>query len=241
RMGAVLPDLLLMVAARDFEPAAELRLHFDVRTAHSLVAALAALKVCTPQIVLIAEDVPDAPALTLLRALIHVWHGPYVLLADDLDTAEEIIALEAGFDDVWRASIDQRLALARARVLLRRSARAADASLGSLHAFGIALDRARRVVAFQQRELTLSPREADVLATLLRQTGRVVERSAFAAGSASISPASVDMAVARLRRRLAALDARHVSIEPVRGRGYCMRLREAAAARPAVQALRGRG
>ena len=165
-----------------------------------------------------------------------------MLLADARrEIAEDIISLEAGFDDVWQQNIDPRLALARARVLLRRWTHATDASLGSLHAFGIALDRTRRTLAFRQRELMLAPREADVLAVLLRHTGRVVERSAFAAAGVAVSPAAVDVTVARLRQRLATLGAQHVRIEPIRGRGYCLRMRETAAAASGVNALRRRG
>ena len=45
----------------------------------------------------IADDLPEARALTLLRALVPLWQGPYVLLADARrEVAEDIIALEAG-------------------------------------------------------------------------------------------------------------------------------------------------
>jgi len=232
-MSAAMQDTVLMVVAGEFEPAIELRQRFDVRIAQSLADAVDTLRSCTPQIVLIADDVPGVTAPTLLRELLSMWHGPYVLIADTrADVAEQILALEAGFDDIWMPAIDPRLALARARVLLRRSTRAADAILGSMHAFGIALDRARRVVSFQQREVPLSPREAEVLTALLRHPGRVVERSVFGAVGNPLTPAAVDVTVARLRQRLTALEARHVRIEPVRGRGYCLRLR--AVSPPAV-------
>jgi two-component system KDP operon response regulator KdpE len=240
-MSAAMQDAVLMVVAGEFEPVIDLRQRFDVRIARSLAGAVDVLRSCSPQIVLIADDVPGAPAPTLLRELLSVWHGPYVLVAATrADVAEEILALEAGFDDIWTPAIDPRLALARARVLLRRSTRAADAVLGSMHAFGIALDRARRVASFQQREIALSPREAEVLTALLRHPGRVVERSVFGAVGAPLSPAAVDVTVARLRQRLTALEARHVRIEPVRGRGYCLRLR-AASPPMARQALRRPG
>ena len=241
-MSARPHDTVLMLWTGGFEWANELGQRFELKQARSLNSALAFLKSETPQIVLIADDLPEARALTLLRALVPLWQGPYVLLADaSREVAEDIISLEAGFDDVWQQNIDPRLALARARVLLRRWTHAADASLGSLHAFGIALDRTRRTLAFQQRELMLAPREANVLAVLLRHTGRVVERSAFAAAGVAVSPAAVDVTVARLRQRLAVLGAQHVRIEPVRGRGYCLRLRETAAAASGINALRRRG
>ena len=152
-------DTVLMLSTGGFEWAIELGQRFELKQVRSLNSALALLKAETPQIVLIADDLPEARALTLLRALVPLWQGPYVLLADARrEIAEDIISLEAGFDDVWQQNIDPRLALARARVLLRRWTHVADASLGSLHAFGIALDRTRRVLAFQQRELMVAPR-----------------------------------------------------------------------------------
>ena len=91
----------------------------------SLDSAHAFLKAETPEIVLIADDLPEARALTLLRALVPLWQGPYVPPAEHAARiAEDIISAQAGFDDVWQRSIDPRLALARARVLLRRSTHA---------------------------------------------------------------------------------------------------------------------
>ena len=107
--------------------------------------------------------------------------------------------------------------------------------------FGLALDRTRRVLVFQQRELMLSPREADVLAVLLRHTGRVVERSAFAAAGGPVSASAVDVTVARLRQKLAAVGAQHVRVEPVRGRGYCLRMRMLPPVASGGEALRRRG
>jgi len=241
-MSARAHDTVLVLSSSGFGPARELGQRFELKQARSLSSALALLKAESPQIVLVADDLPEARALTLLRALVPLWQGPYVLLADaQRDVAEDIIALEAGFDDVWQHTMDPRLALARARVLLRRWTHAADASLGPLHAFGLALDRTRRVLVFQQRELMLSPREADVLAVLLRHTGRVVERSAFAAAGVPVSASAVDVTVARLRQKLAAVGAQHVRVEPVRGRGYCLRMRMLPPVASGGEALRRRG
>ena len=90
-----------MLSSSGFGPARELGQRFELKQARSLSSALTLLKAESPQIVLVADDLPEARALTLLRALVPLWQGPYVLLADaQRDVAEDIIALEAGFDDV---------------------------------------------------------------------------------------------------------------------------------------------
>src|SRR4029434_4933636 len=153
RMSARPHDTVLMLSTGGLEWANELGQRFELKQVRSLKSALALLKCETPQIVLIADDLPEARALTLLRALVPLWQGPHVLLADARrELAADITPLEAGFDDVWQQSIDPRLALARARVLLRRWTHAADVSLGSLHAFGIALDPTRAGVGLQHAE-----------------------------------------------------------------------------------------
>lgn len=58
-----------------------------------------------------------------------------------------------------------------------------------------------------------------ILATLMRQPGRVVSAHQVAAGASSLAPRNVRGAVSRLRSRLGE-DARLPRIEAVRGIGY---------------------
>ncbi len=212
------------------EPAlAQLQLRYAVLHAHEIGPALHVLREQCPRLVLIADDLPDARALTLLRGFVPLWPGPYVLLADARhDIGEQIVALESGFDDVWTASLDARLVVARARALIRRPVRTSELAPDALQVHGLVIDRTRRVLSYREREVALSPREADVLTVLMQHGGRIVERPDFRVAdsiASQITPAAVDLVVFRLRQRLEAVAANHVSIVVARGRGYALRLR----------------
>lgn len=223
------PQLVLLVRAplaRAGEAALDgLRQRFSVHEAGSTDAALNALREHSPRLVLLADDLPDARALTLLRGFTPLWHGPYVCLVGDRDdVAEQIVALEAGFDDVWTSAMDPRLAVARARALIRRPVRTDDPWPDAVAAFGLVLDRTRRLLSYEQNETLLSPREVEVLGALVQRRGQVVERSDLNSPEAApVSPSAVDFVVFRLRQRLSDVRASHVVIASVRGHGYALR------------------
>src|SRR4029450_12994423 len=100
RMSARPHDTVLMLSTGGLEWANELGRRFELKQVRSLKSALALLQCETPPIVLIAADLREARARPLLRALVPLWQGPYVLRADARrEIAEDIISLEAGFDD----------------------------------------------------------------------------------------------------------------------------------------------
>ncbi len=208
---------------------AEVRQRFVVAEAGTIDSALEMLREHCPSLVVLADDLPDARALTLLRGFTPLWRGPYVLLADRRhDIAEQIVALEAGFDDVWLPTMDARLALARARALVRRPVRIPDPAPDAVAAYGLVLDRTRRVLSYNDWQVALSPREVDVLTVLMQRRGQVVERSGFRVPDSidpQVSPSAVDVVVFRLRQRLAEVGAPHVGIAASRGSGYALRPR----------------
>jgi two-component system, OmpR family, response regulator len=135
----------------------------------------------------------------------------------DLDEAE---GLDAGADDYLRKPFSFPVLVARVHALLRRAA------LGDpppLTAGDLRLDvRARR--AFRDdREVSLSAREFDLLAHLVRRSGQVVSKREILAGvwddDFTGDPNVVEVYVARLRRKLDGSSDRP-RIETVRGAGY---------------------
>jgi DNA-binding response OmpR family regulator len=227
-----LPQTVLLVrapTARVGEAVlASLRQRFAIEEVGTIDLAIEVLRERCLGLVLLADDLADARALTLLRGFTPLWRGAYVLLADERhDVAEQIVALEAGFDDVWPPTMDPRLAVARARALVRRPVRSADPAPDAVEAYGLVFDRTRRVLSYNDRDVSLSPRESDVLTVLMQHRGKVVERSDFHVPDSlapQVSPSAVDLLVFRLRQRLGAVGAAHVGISSARGRGYALRL-----------------
>ena len=138
--------------------------------------------------------------------------------------ADRIRGLDTGADDYLVKPFDFGELLARVRALQRRP-RGVDAPV--LQRANLSLDPLTRVVAVDDRELSLTATEYLILEVLVRRAPAVVDRKAIAehAWADETDPLgsnAIDVQLSRLRAKL--LDAR-VRIITVRGAGY--RLEEA--------------
>jgi DNA-binding response OmpR family regulator len=137
----------------------------------------------------------------------------------DLDEAE---ALDTGADDFLSKPFSFAVLVARVRALLRRApGRAvAPATVGDLR-----VDPACRRAWRGDHELTLTAREFDVLALLVRRAGEVLSKAQILAAvwdsDFEGDPNIVEVYVRRLRRKVDEPFGRR-SIETVRGAGYRM-------------------
>ena len=135
----------------------------------------------------------------------------------DLDEAQ---GLDTGADDYLRKPFSFAVLVARVHALLRRAA------LGEpppLTAGDLRLDLRERRVFRGDEELSLTAREFDLLAHLVRRSGQVVSKQEILAGvwddEFAGDPNVVEVYVARLRRKLDG-DSGGSRIETVRGVGY---------------------
>lgn len=148
---------------------------------------------------------------------------PLLVLAAAADVVDEIVALELGADDLLAGDVADRLVLARARALLRRSRRDdAPARVRPAEAAGWRLDPLSRLATSPNgRGVVLPPGHATVLHLFLSRPEAVFtcEEGARAIGAGPQGAASFRTTVCRLRQKLDALgDGR--PIETVRGVGY---------------------
>jgi DNA-binding response OmpR family regulator len=118
---------------------------------------------------------------------------------------------------------------ARVRALLRRGR--GTAGVAPIRLGRLSLRGDETVPRLDDAPLELSPREAGVLAILLRRAGRVVgkpvvlqELSAADPSAMDLSDAAVEVMVHRLRRKL---EGSGTEIHTVRGFGYLLRARDA--------------
>jgi two-component system, OmpR family, response regulator len=135
----------------------------------------------------------------------------------ELDEAE---GLDTGADDYLRKPFAFPVLVARVHALLRRAALGAPPPLT---AGDIRLDLPARRVFVGSDEVSLSAREFDLLAHLVRRAGQVVSKRAIldAVGDDDFTgdPNVVEVYVARLRRKLDGTSGAP-AIETVRGVGY---------------------
>jgi two-component system, OmpR family, response regulator MprA len=191
---------------------------YAVETAADGGAALAAVERSTPDLVVLDVSMPGVGGLSVSRRLRAKGLAVPVLLLTARDSVPDRVAgLDAGADDYLVKPFATEELLARVRALLRRGKAPEE-----LLAFGdLTLDPATRSGQRGEIALTLSEREADLLALLLRNARRVVPREQAVAeiwqGDASANV--VDRYVSNLRRKL----GEPPLIETVRGVGFIIR------------------
>jgi two-component system response regulator MprA len=177
--------------------------------------ALAAVERSTPDLVVLDVGLPGVDGLSVSRRLRAKGLSVPVLLLTARDSVPDRVAgLDAGADDYLVKPFATEELLARVRALLRRGK-----SPEELLAFAdLTLDPATRSAHRGGRAVSLSEREADLLALLLRNARRVVTReqaiNELWQGDATANV--VDRYVSNLRRKLGEPPV----IETVRGVGF---------------------
>jgi DNA-binding response OmpR family regulator len=196
---------------------------FTVDAVETVDAALAALDTATYSLILLDLSLPGGDGTDILRAVRRRGQGIPVLVATArADVMQRVHTLNQGADDylVKPFSLDELLA--RVRALLRRPSQLAETVLT---AGNIALDTNSLTLTVAHGLVEMPRRELGVLATLLRQRGRLVTKQqltdAIYSFDDEVTPNAVEAVVSRLRRRLEAHGAT-ISVTAMRGLGYIL-------------------
>ena len=137
---------------------------------------------------------------------------------------DRVTGLDAGADDYLVKPFDFGELLARVRALQRRP-RGVDAPI--IVRGQLALDPVRRTVTSNERDVSLTPTEYNILEILMRRSPAVVDRKAIAEHAwrdetDPLGSNAIDVQLSRLRAKI---PTARVRIVTVRGAGY--RLEEA--------------
>lgn len=166
---------------------------------------------------------PDRDGLEVLRqARVRGVQTPVLMLTARAAVDDRVIGLEAGADDYLAKPFAFVELLARCRALLRRPL----LGTGNLLSCGdLQLDTRARVAVRAGQEISLTPREVDMLEYLLRYQGQIVtremlERDVWKQTHRFTSLDNViDVQLMRLRKKVDA-DGAEKLIHTLRGLGY---------------------
>ena len=177
-----------------------------------------------PEAVLLDVMLPDANGFDVCRR----WRAAFptlgiVMLTARGDPMDRVLGLEIGADDYLPKPFEPRELVARVRALLRRQA-PGRADVPQLRFEGLTIDLLKREVLAGTRAVTLTSVEYKLLIALARTPGKPLSRAQLSAAvqSGGYKPLdrTVDVQVARLRRKLSEAAPGNEWIDTVRGEGY---------------------
>jgi two-component system KDP operon response regulator KdpE len=161
-----------------------------------------------PDMILLDLGLPDGDGTAIIRRVRREATTPILVLSARGAEPDKVAALEAGADDYVTKPFGLAELRARVAALLRRTAGpAADAS-GTIRHGPLTMDLSRRVASVNGKPLDLTPREYELLRTMLSQPGRLLTKARLLRAVWGTAYADeghyLHVYVSRLRRKLAA-------------------------------------
>ena len=150
---------------------------YQAKVFHGGYEALANLDDDRPDLVLLDLAMPDREGLEVARLIRQRSTVPIIILSLRSETAAKLAALDLGADDYITKPFRVDELLARVPAVLRRIYRAGAPPAISNHAYrsgGLMIDLDGMKVTSHRRNVSLTPREWDMLRTLLNNVGRVI-------------------------------------------------------------------
>jgi len=203
---------------------------YDVESAHTGPEGLDKAQAGHYQAILLDVMLPGMDGFEVLKQLRRTSEVPVLMLTARGEEADRIVGLEIGADDYLPKTFSTRELLARLRAVTRRASRpttdAKPESEPEVVVGGLRVNPATRVALLDDRALTLTPVEFDLLAALARARGRVKSREQLLEEirdrNYDVFDRSIDVHISTLRRKLGddAKEPRY--IRTVRSAGYML-------------------
>ena len=184
---------------------------------------------CDPDVILLDVMLPEMDGFEVCRTLRAEGNNvPIIMITAREEETDKVFGLELGADDYITKPFSMRELLARVRTNMRRAAAMAPAAPeepgDQIRAKDITIDRTRRAVYKNGKELELTQREYELIKFLAENPGRVMSREELMGSVWQYDYfgdlRAVDVAVRRLREKLEDNPSEPVYVMTKRGAGY---------------------
>jgi DNA-binding response OmpR family regulator len=184
-----------------------------------------------PDLVLLDLNLPGEDGLSLTRWLRAHYDVPIIMVTGAGEVVDRVVGLELGADDYLAKPFDPRELRARLKSVLRRTKeRPAAAAAGGAAPRRVKVGRCTLDLETHQltdaagAELPITGMEFDLLRVFVEHANRVLSRDQLLTLTRNREwepfDRSIDIRIARLRRKLEADPAKPAVIRTVRGAGY---------------------
>ncbi|MEY4590957.1 MAG: hypothetical protein RL497_3033 [Pseudomonadota bacterium] len=189
-----------------------------------LDTAWAAMRQMPYQALVLDRGLPDGEGLSLLKRMQGAGLSiPCLVLTARDALHDRVEGLDAGADDYLPKPFAMDEMVARVKALLRRPAE--SVALEPSHG-DVQIKPGSSFMCCGEESVTLAPAELQIMLLLVRKKGDVVRHSALEAAawglSEAVTPNALDVALHRLRRKLAAIGS-SMFIVNLRNLGYALR------------------
>ncbi|MGN6030468.1 MAG: winged helix-turn-helix domain-containing protein [Thermomicrobiales bacterium] len=224
----------------------------EVAQAMTGTEALAMARQLDPDVIVLDVMLPEMTGYEVCRAVREFSAVPILLLSARGEEIDRVVGLEIGADDYLTKPFAMRELVARVRAMLRRTRMvkalatraddpaapevvdgAAMTAIADLPASDarpaasagpVEIDHPRRVARVRGTEVTLTSKEFDLLAYLVRHPGIVLSREALLREvwgyQHRVDTRTVDVHIRWLRQKIEEYPSEPVLIMTVRGHGY---------------------
>jgi len=198
---------------------------YVVTTVGSMREALTEVNRSAFDLIVLDRVLPDGDGMEACRRIRDRYQTPIIMLTAKRELVDRIEGLETGADDYMVKPFDVEELVARVRAQLRRSQELAGQERADKIALGrIVIDPDSRDAFVDGRNVSLTPKEFEMLELLARRRGRVVSRDEILENLWEDETPESDKIVAvyirRLRKKLEADPDAPEHILTVRGFGY---------------------
>ena len=196
---------------------------FEVTVVGDGSAALASVRGDRPDLVVLDLGLPGMDGLDVARELRRTSTMPIVMLTARGEESDRIVGLELGADDYLVKPFSPKELVARVRAVLRRTSGAAVGA-AVLRAGDVEVDVPKMRARVGGQPVELTPTEFQLLATFVREPGRVFTRGQLLDALHGVTIDSyeraVDAHIKNLRRKIEPEVGRPTHVLTVHGVGY---------------------
>ena len=181
------------------------RAGFKVTTASNGADALAIARNRQPDLVVLDLGLPKLDGLDVTKALRKYSNVPIIMLTARVDESDKLVGLELGADDYLTKPFSPRELVARVRAVFRRT-EIGPGRTDVIRASNVTMDIPRMQARVDDRSIELTSTEFELLATMMRQPGRVFTRGqlldAIRGEEVESFERAIDAHIKNLRRKL---------------------------------------
>lgn len=202
---------------------------FRVLEAADGYAALDAVSIETPDLILLDLMLPGVDGLTITRSIRQTSPEdrkdvPIIMLTAKGETSDRIRGLDLGADDYIAKPFSPREVVSRVHAVLRRSSQNAAQSSEVLRFSGLVIDTSAHAVTRNEKTVSLSAKEYELLLFFAKNPRQVFSRTQLLDNVWGFDyygdPSTVTVHIRRLREKIEPDPSEPVFIETIWGVGY---------------------